>query len=461
MRDPAFLKVPPSFRDPSGFVFKKDGVFYRQVNEIYRENYDQLMTSGLYSELTESGLMIKHKEIENEDLKKPAYKILEPDQILFISYPYEWCFTQLKEAALLTLKIQTLALEHGMSLKDASAYNIQFAGGKPVFIDTLSFERYQENKPWVAYRQFCQHFLAPLALISRADLRLGSLSQSYLDGIPLDLAASLLPFKTRFSFGIAAHIHLHARSQKKYSDTDSGRKNRHFSLSKNRLFGILENLKSTVNSLHLLKQATEWGNYYNDTNYTSASAENKREIIEKWLRELKPKSVWDAGANDATFSRLASKMKIFTVATDIDPQAVEKAYQRVRREKDEYLLPLILNFANPSPAIGWLNKERDSFLGRGRFDLAFCLAFVHHLAITNNLPLAEIADLFRQHALDLIIEFVPKNDSNARRLLLRREDIFTGYNQENFEKEFSRYFIIKERVGIKESSRFIYLMQKK
>lgn len=461
MKDQNLLKAPSSFRDPSGFVFKKDGVFFRQVNELYRDNYDKLMASGLYKILTEPALMIRHKEIKTDDLKKPAYKILEPEKISFISYPYEWCFTQLKEAALLTLKIQTLALQYGMSLKDASAYNIQFVAGRPLFIDTLSFECYQENKPWVAYRQFCQHFLAPLALISLVDLRFGSLSQLYLDGIPLDLAASLLPFKTRFSLGLAAHIHLHSRSQKKYSSTAAGQKNRRFHLSKNRLFGILDSLKSTINSLHLLKKTTEWGNYYNDTNYTPAAFKNKQEIIEKWLLELKPKSVWDAGANDASFSRLSSKKRILTVATDIDPLAVENAFIRVLREKDEYLLPLILDFANSSPAIGWLNKERDSFLDRSHFDLALCLAFIHHLAIANNLPFSEIADLFRRHSRHLIIEFVPKNDSNAQRLLFHREDIFSGYHQENFEKEFSRYYFIKERIAVKESSRFLYLMERK
>lgn len=456
-----YLKVPSSFRDPSGFVFHKDGIFFRQVNESYRKNYDRLISSGLFKILVESGLMINHQEIKTSNLLKPAYKILQPDQIPFISYPYEWCFTQLKDAGLLTLKIQTIALEHGMSLKDASAFNIQFVSGQPILIDTLSFENYNNDKPWVAYRQFCQHFLAPLALMSHVDLRLGELSQIFLDGVPLDLAVRLLPLKTRFSLGLATHIHFHARSQKQHADTTSGKQNRDFHLSKNQLLAILESLHSAVNSLTLPRQKTEWGNYYENTNYTSKAFKHKKEIISKWISETRPKSVWDAGANDASFSQLSSKKGIFTVATDIDPLAVEKAYAKAKEEKDKFLLPLVLDLTNPSPAIGWLNEERGSFLSRRQFDLALCLAFIHHLAIANNLPFRNIADLFSQHCQHLIVEFVPKEDSNAQRLLATREDIFSDYNQASFEKEFSHYFHIKEQIPIRESSRILYLMQKK
>ena len=143
---------------------------------------------------------------------------MQPEIIPFISYAYEWSFSQLQDAALATLAIEKKALEHGMSLKDASAYNIQFRGSRPVLIDTLSFERYREGEPWVAYRQFCQHFLAPLALMSHTDVRLGQLLRVYIDGVPLDLASRLLPGKTKLSLGLATHIHLHAQAQRKYAD---------------------------------------------------------------------------------------------------------------------------------------------------------------------------------------------------------------------------------------------------
>ena len=450
-----------SFRDPSGFVFKKNGIFFRQINKSYRPHYEKLVDSGLFKILTESRLMINHREITDEKLSDKAYKIIQPEQIPFISYPYEWCFGQLKDAALLTLKIQSLALKHDMILKDASAYNIQFVGGAPLLIDTLSFEQYKENKPWVAYRQFCQHFLAPLALLSRVDIQLGKLSQIYLDGIPLDLAVHILPTKTKFSLGLAAHLHLHARSLLKHANTSTVKTKRKLYLSKSRLLGIIDSLGATINSLKLPKQKTEWMNYYEQTNYTFLALQHKKEVISRWIFECKPQSIWDAGANDGNFSRLASHKNIFTLATDIDPLAIESAYQKTKEEKDTYLLPLILDLTNPSPTIGWFNQERTSFLDRFKFEMGFCLAFIHHLAIANNLPLPKIAEFFSQQINYLCIEFIPKEDSNAQRLLVSRDDIFPHYNQTSFEKEFAKFFHIKEKVALQESKRILYLMQNK
>jgi len=201
-----------SFRDPSGFMFKHEGKLYRQVNQKYQEEYDLLMNSGLYDQLNKSRTLVAHKEVDLALAPRPkiAYKVIQPENIDFISYPYEWCFNQLKDAAILTLAIARRALEFGMSLKDASAYNIQFQHGRPIFIDTLSFEKYEEGMPWIAYKQFCQHFLAPLALMAKTDIRLGQLLKNHIDGIPLDLASKLLPASTKLSFGLSTHIHPHA-----------------------------------------------------------------------------------------------------------------------------------------------------------------------------------------------------------------------------------------------------------
>ncbi|MBM4387252.1 MAG: SAM-dependent methyltransferase, partial [Deltaproteobacteria bacterium] len=205
-----------SFRDPSGFVFSKDGIICRRINRSYKDNYDFLIGSGLYDRLAGDGLLVAHKEVENVDAESgEAYKIIEPDPIPFISYPYEWCFSQLKHAALLTLKIQRLSMDAGMTLKDCSAYNVQFRRGKPVLIDTLSFERYRDGKPWVGYSQFCRHFLAPLALMSKKDVRLGNLLRIFIDGIPLDFAGGLLPWSTFLSFSILSHVHMQARARKR------------------------------------------------------------------------------------------------------------------------------------------------------------------------------------------------------------------------------------------------------
>ena len=451
--------IPSSFRDPSGFLFHQDGSIYRQVNIIYKENYDYLIKSGLYKSLVNTDLLIPHKEVDIEYASSDeAYKIIKPEPIQFISYPYEWCFSQLKNAALTTLRIQIKALEFGMSLKDCSAYNIQFRKGKFIFIDSLSFEKYREDEPWVAYRQFCQHFLAPLALMSYRDIRLNQLLRVYIDGVPLDLASSLLPFHTRFKFSLLSHIHLHAKSQRYFADkivNTSSRK-----MSRLSFTGLIDSLKTLVNKLNWQPQATEWANYYEDTNYSEDAFQHKKQLITEFLDKINPKTVWDLGANVGIFSRIASTRGIQTISFDIDPVAVEKNYLECVENRELNILPLLLDLTNPSPGIGWENQERMSILERGSADTVFALALIHHLSISNNLPLYKIANFFSKICNSLIIEFVPKSDSQVQRLLTTRKDIFPNYTQKTFESEFGKYFTIQNSMKVKDSERILYLMRK-
>ncbi len=451
--------LPSSFRDPSGFLFFRDDLIYRQINILYKKNYDQLIDSGLYKTLIDAKLLIPHSEVDIDEVKSDkTYKIIQPELVPFISYPYEWCFNQLKDAALTTLRVQKVALEFGMSLKDCSAYNIQFRKGKPVFIDTLSFEKYRQGQPWVAYRQFCQHFLAPLALMSYKDIRLNQLFRVYIDGVPLDLASSLLPFRTRFRFSLLSHIHLHARSQKHFADKPvdtTGHKMSHVGF-----LGLIDNLESTVKKLKWTPRGTEWADYYRCTNYSSGALEHKKQIVAQFLDKINPKSVWDLGANVGIFSRIASDKEIPTISFDIDPAAVEKNYLECIERNEINILPLLLNLTNPSPGIGWENQERTSLLGRGPTETVFALALIHHLAISNNLPLNKIAHLLSKICNSLIIEFIPKVDSQVQKLLSTREDIFPNYSQENFESEFREYFRIQNSVKIRESERILYLMRR-
>lgn len=453
-------KIFSSFRDPSGFVFFKKGVIYRQINKIYQPDFERLENSGLLKELTDNHLLVRHEETGETALEpEKAYKILKPARVPFLSYPYEWCFSQLKEAALLTLEIQKRALARNLSLKDASAYNIQFIKGKPLLIDILSFERYKENQPWVAYRQFCQHFLAPLTLIVYRDGRLNLLSRLFIDGLPLDLASSLLPKKTYLKFSVLSHIHFHARSQKYYADKRIRSQTRKMSLFA--LKNLVLSLESAVKSLNWPAKGTEWAEYYDHTNYTASGFEDKKRIVDSFIQLINPALVWDLGANNGVFSRLAAKRGAYVIASDIDPAAVEKGYQFVRQNKERNILPLIIDLTNPSPGIGWQNKERTSFINRGPADLVMALALIHHLAISNNTPFSQMANFFAKIGRSLIIEYVPKEDSQVKILLATREDVFKEYNQKNFEDEFSKYFNIKQKFQIEDSQRVIYLMKKK
>jgi hypothetical protein len=455
-----FQKCASSFRDPSGFVFWKDGALYRQINISYRTDYDSLRDSGLYTKLIDEGLLIPHREVTTEfPATENIYKVIQPELIPFISYPYEWCFGQLKSAALTTLNIQKKAMSCGLTLKDASSYNIQFHHGRPVLIDTLSFEKNKEGTPWIAYRQFCQHFLAPLALMSRKDIRLNQLLRVYLDGIPLDLTSELLPFSTKLNFPLLLHIHLHAKSQKIFANRGSlSNKKR---TGENSLLGLIDSLESAVTSLTWNPGKSEWSDYYDETNYSSEAFMEKKEIVSSYLTKAGSKDLWDLGANTGVFSRIASSMGIQTVSFDIDSAAVERNYIRCQRDNESCILPLQLDITNPSPGIGWENLERMTLAERGPVDAILALALIHHLAIANNIPLDSIAEYFSKLCHTLIIEFVPKEDSQAQRLLQSREDIFDKYDQSNFELIFSEFFTIVKTDKIKNTKRVMYLMNKK
>lgn len=450
--------IPGSFRDPAGFLFSNCGKLYRQINQAGRDDYEYFMDSGLFGELVKEKYLVAHREAaEQNPLDGDAHKIIEPEIIPFISYPYEWCFSQLKDAALLVLEIQKKALEYGMSLKDASAYNIQFQNSRPIFIDTLSFEKYEEGTPWVAYRQFCQHFLAPLALMKYSHASLNQLFKVYLDGIPLDVASALLPMKTSLKFTLQAHIHLHAKMQKKYSAAPVKIEKK---MSRFALGALIDSLQNFIRGLSVGVSGTEWADYYDHTNYSQESIEHKQKLVAEFLDKIQPESVWDFGANTGLFSRIASSRNIPTVAFDIDPSAVEKNYLQAKYADEKFLLPLVLDLTNPSSGIGWGHEERPSLISRGPAGCVFGLALIHHLAISNNTPFEKIAEFFSRAADYAIVEFIPKTDSNVQRLLATRKDIFPQYTQEHFEREFARYFQIMEQRQIKNSERILYLMKK-
>ncbi|MCH7883538.1 SAM-dependent methyltransferase [Patescibacteria group bacterium] len=451
--------LPSSFRDPAGFLFFRDGILYRQINPVYKEQYDHLIRSGLCKDLVDNGLLIPHGEVSLERAQsRKAYKVIKPEIIPFLSYPYEWCFSQLKDAALTTLAIQKKALDFGMSLKDASAYNIQFKNGKPVLIDTLSFEKYREGHPWVAYRQFCQHFLAPLALMSFKDVRLNGLLKTFIDGIPLGLASSLLPLRTRFKPSLLSHIHFHAKSQKHFADKPINTQNIKISFFAFR--GLIDSLESAIQKLQWQSHDAEWGGYYENTNYSSSAFQHKKALVSEFLDMFHPRVVWDLGAHIGLFSRIASNKGISTIAVDSNPASVEKNYLECKKNNEKNLLPLCMDITNPSPNIGWGNEERMSLLKRGPADTMLVLALIHHLALSNNVPLDRIARFFSGLCNSLIIEFVPKNDSQVKKLLATREDIFPNYTQQAFETAFSKYFTIRNSEKIRDSERILYCMRK-
>jgi ribosomal protein L11 methylase PrmA len=415
----------------------------------------------LFESLVRDGKLIPHQiaDVPPAD-PETASLVIQPEMVAFVSYPYEWCFSQLQDAALVTLEIQSRALDAGFSLKDASAYNIQFHKGRPTLIDTLSFEPYREGEPWVAYRQFCQHFLAPLALMSRRDIRLGQLLRLHIDGVPLDLAARLLPWRSRLNFGLFTHLYLHAAGQKRYAGADV-RASRRGRVTRTGLMGLLDSLRRTVQSLRWQPGGTDWAEYGSIRNYTDAGLGSKHRLVEAYLERARPLIAWDLGANTGEFSRIASSRGISTVAFDVDPSAVELDYRQVRSARETTLLPLLMDLTNPSPAQGWRHEEREALVGRGPADAVMALALIHHLAIGNNVPLPQLAEFFASLAKWLILEFVPKNDSQVQIMLAARDDIFTDYDRAGLERAFSGAFDLRQSDPIAESERILYLWERR
>ncbi|MBC7873365.1 MAG: SAM-dependent methyltransferase [Ferruginibacter sp.] len=455
-----FTHHPSSYRDPSGFIFKKNGVLYRQVNKIFREDFDLFISSGCYESLVKKGSLIPHRAL-NENLTgdEEWYATLQPEPLSFISYPYEWGFEMLKDAALLTLDLLKAGLGFGMLLKDATPYNIQWHKGKLIFIDSLSFEKYDETIPWIAYRQFCEHFLSPLLLAHHSRMPLQELLLAYSDGIPLAVTRSLLPWKTKFSMHTYLHIHLHAKySMQQPTSPEPAKKN---SFSKKKLLNLVASLEGLIKTLRLPDSQSTWSGYYDEASQRADYLEHKQKIIGKWIEKISPvATAADLGANKGEFSKLTAAKDIQTTAADFDPFCINTLYQEIKRSTQKNILPLIIDLSKPSPAIGVNNEERDSFINRAKVDLVLALALVHHLAIGKNIPFEKIAYLFQGICRYLIIEFVPKQDEKIQLMLSTKKDIYTQYTEENFIAAFTKYFIIKEKETIAGSGRTLYLMKK-
>ncbi len=450
-----------SFRDPSGYVFTEKGEIKRVIFPIYFKQYKALSDDGFYNSLFKNELLIPHKEVENTDKQI----IISAEKIPFITYPYEWSFNMYKEAALLTLKLQKYSLEHGFSLKDASAFNITFHNGKAIFIDTLSFDFYKENSPWRAYKQFITHFFGPLLLAHYHGAQQLKLISNFIDGIPVKMISSMLPFKTRFNPLLYSNIHLLSKLEDRHNEDYKG-ETKTASLSKKGQLNIIESLYNYIKSLEL-KEQSEWGDYYNKTNYTDKAFIKKSEIINSWVANAKPERLIDIGGNDGTFVRRLNTDIEITLVCDIDNNAVDYNYKTMKLNKEKYMLPFVLDVLNPSAAIGLNNEERESYLERiKRFapDVTLALAVIHHMSLSGNVPFRHSAKFFRSFSKYLIIEFPKRDDSWVQRLLKSKGDFeghFDCYNVKNFEKSYSEYFIIEQSIEIKASKRVLYLLKSK
>jgi len=451
-----------SFRDRDGRVYHFQGRIFRGLSATALENFRQLEKKPFYTKLVESKKLIGTQEVpvgQNplpDDVKAGWTGFLEHDPVPVISYPYEWSFSMLKAAAILQLHLVERAVSNGFTLKDASPYNIQFVDRKPVFIDIPSFEPLQEGEPWSGYRQFCEMFLFPLFMQAYKGCNFQPFMRSSIDGINVQAAASLFGFRDRFRKGVISHVWLQSKLDRRFGGSSENVRSNLKSAGFNRelILVNVRKLQKLVRKLEWEATGSEWGDYTEFHNYSDKDHVCKEEFIRNVIATEKPGVVWDIGCNTGQFSRIAAENCNQVVATDIDHVAVERLY--LDESAPANILPLVQNVADPSPNWGWRNRERSDLQTRSRPDLVLCLALIHHVVITANIPLAEFIDWLAGLTDKLVIEYVSRKDDKVKTLLRNKEDKYQDYSRESFQANLERHFEIRQRQEVNNGDRTLY-----
>lgn len=447
-----------SYRDRDGFVIVQKHSVKRYVSFSYAQAYDHLMSSGLYQHLVDEGLLISHKEVIDRHREEEGfYKILEPEWISFMNYPYEWSAVQWQEMILAFLRINCICLNYGMILKDATPFNFTFYRGHCIFFDTLSFELYEEGKPWMAYRQFCETMLGPLSLIFFNDASWARMMQAYINGWPLFFVSKNLPLKTRLYLPILLHIHWHARFQ-------SGKQKqvRSKGLTKEKLLVLWQMMEKSIQKWTYHHKSENWVNYYDVDIQSNEYLQSKTITVTRWLETIKPGRVIDLGANNGMFSMIASKYSGEVIAVESDHACIEKLRLDIRSSGITNIETLIADLTQPTAGVGWGNEERTSLLQRLNGDMVLALALIHHLCISANIPLSFVARLFAQITTRyVLIEFVPRSDRKVTEMLHNRKDIFDDYTETEFTRCFGIHFRLQQFAKCSLSDRKLYLWEKK
>ena len=452
---------PGSFRDPSSRVFHKGGRVLRGVRGDAAEHWRKLKRSGLLSRLTQCGAIIGTREVPLEEVPGswggPWSLVLEHEQVPFVSYPYEWSFRMLQDAAVLHLELLLEALSEGMTLKDGSAFNIQWIGPTPLFIDIASFEP-ATGAPWAGYRQFCQTFLYPLLLQACAGLPYQPFLRGQVDGLTPRQMRTLLASHRVLRFGALKHVVLHDALQRRFTGGAQLTADRlkEAGFNDELTAALTRSLLKLVRRLRPRRGHSQWVDYTETCTYTEAERAVKAGLVERALTGIADQLVLDLGCNDGTYSRTAVRAGAYVIAVDSDEAVVDQLYTSIRGERRGRILPLVLDLADPSPGIGWRGRERLAFLDRARPDVVLCLALLHHLVIGRSVPLNEVVDWLRSFDARVVVEFVAPTDPMATRLLANKPPgIHADYRIEVFERELDRRFRIRDRAPLSTRTLFV------
>ena len=453
-----------SFRDRDGRVYRIDGRILRGVSETALDNFRLLQSKRFHDKYLQSGALVESREIDPQNVPLPGSikdawaGFLEHEAIPVITYPYEWTFGMLRDAALLQLDLTEAALLEDMTLKAATPYNIQFQSGKPVFIDIPSFEKLQAGSTWAGYRQFCEMFLFPLLLQAYKGVNFQPLMRSHIDGVSVQFAARLFGLRDRFRSGVLSHVWLQAKLDSRYGGTEQNVRSdlKSAGFKKELILANIRKIRKLVSKLKWEGEGSEWGSYEEFHNYTEDDHELKERFIEECTAQSRANLVWDVGCNTGQFSRIALRHADHVVAMDLDHFAVERLYQKVKADGLQGLTTIVQNVADPSPNWGWRNRERTDLQHRARPDLIMCLALIHHVVITANIPLDEFIDWLAGLTDQLIIEYVSRKDDKVNALLRNKEDNYSDYSKAHLEQALSRHFKIEKTLPLKSGNRYLF-----
>lgn len=455
---------PGSFRDPLSRVYVDGDTVWRGLRAAALADFEAVEASSFFPAAIERGDIVATERADGVTLPGNWGATLRHPRLDVISYPYEWPFEMLRDAARLQLRLTREAVAEQLITKDASSYNVQFVGARPVFIDVGSFERLRGGEPWPGYRQFCELFLNPLLVQAIADVPFQPLLRGRVHGLSPEVTADLLGGRGKLTKGVFSHVRLHARAERKYADADRQRNVKEelerAGFGPGLIDATLKNLQKAVDGLKWDRQDSTWSDYSDRSHYSDRDLRAKDAFVTSTITSASPTPavVLDLGANDGHFSRTSLDAGASSVvAVDSDHLVVDRLYRDLRSSGEQRILPLVLDLADPSPGLGWRSRERSPFVDRVRPDLALCLAVVHHLALTNTVPLDEIVAFLRDFDAPVVVEFPHRDDVMASRLLARkRTGLFDAYDVANWEQALGDRFHIRRQETLPSGTRTLY-----
>lgn len=462
MADSLTQFVAGSYRDRTARVLERDGRILRALSESATTEWRQLAECDRFQAFVERGDVVESRELGSEEfaaLGLPGWAVsaLEHGRVPFVSYPYEWSFGMLRDAALLQLRILKECLDAGFILKDASAYNVLFHGAQPVFIDVASFVRHVAGRPWAGYRQFCEMFLIPLLLQAYRGLPLQTVLRSDLEGWSPRMASRLFSWRDLLRPGVFADVWVHGLCQGMASrgpaPASSSLSSQSF--SSRAIRANVDRLMRIVERVSWSPPATTWTTYNEQQSHVRKNLDFKSEFVESVCKERRRSLVWDLGCNTGTYSRIAARSSDHVVAMDQDAGCVELLYRDLKANGPANILPLTINLANSSPAQGWRGRERLRVEERGRPDLVLCLGLIHHVVIGCNVPLSEFVDWLADLGGEVVIEFPSKTDPLVRQLLSAKADQYDDYSLESLRACLEERFTIARCEEVPDSERML------